>query len=106
MNHILRGLSLGLSGYKGWKNYAATNTTSNTATFNTNTTPPVATTITTSNSTATVTKKGNKERWGADLAYVNTPIGFTLEYVRGKDLVATNGSIKNGDWDKRPVGAR
>jgi len=94
--HILRGLSLGLSGYKGWKNYAATNTTSNTATFNTNTTPPVATTITTSSSTATVSKKGNKERWGADLAYVNTPIGFTLEYVRGKDLVATNGSIKNG----------
>jgi hypothetical protein len=97
-DHILRGLSLGLSGYKGWNNSAATNTTTNTSTFNTNTTPAINTTITTSTTTATITKKGAKERWGADLAYVNTPIGFTLEYVRGKDLAVTNGSVttKNG----------
>jgi hypothetical protein len=92
-DHILRGLSLGLSGYEGWNTVSATNTTTNNSTFNTNTTPAVNTTITTSTSTATITQKGMKQRWGADLAYVNTPIGFTLEYVRGKDLAATNGSL-------------
>jgi hypothetical protein len=27
----------------------------------------------------------DKKRWGADVAYVNTPIGFTYEYVHGQD---------------------
>lgn len=111
-SHLLRGLSVGLSGYKGWHNYTATNTTNNTLTFpQTATTPnaPTAagTTITTSTKTDTIIKKGIKERWGADLAYVNTPIGFTLEYVRGKDLVATNGTLTkkiNGATTTVPYG--
>lgn len=28
------------------------------------------------------------KRWGADIAYVNTPIGFTYEYVHGQDYFA------------------
>ena len=95
-DHPLRGLSLGLSGYRGRKSYTATNTTTTTATFNTNATPPVATTLTTSSSTASITSKGDKNRWGADLAYVNTPVGFTLEWVRGEDLSPVNGTVRNG----------
>lgn len=100
-DHILRGLSLGLSGYKGWKNYTATNTTTNTKFFDTIPATPTGTELTISSSTANVSQKGIKERWGADLAYVNTPIGFTLEYVRGKDLAVTNGTVKNGATTKQ-----
>jgi hypothetical protein len=110
-NHILRGLSVGLSGYKGWNNYTATNTTNTTLTFPSASTipagPAAGTTITTSSSTATVSRKGKKERWGADIAYVNTPIGFTLEYARGKDLASTNGTVTkkiNGATTTVPYG--
>jgi phosphate-selective porin len=88
-DHLLRGLSLGVSGYKGWNTVSATTTTTNT--INNGTGQTVS-----SSTTATVNKKGDKQRWGADLAYVNTPIGFTLEYVRGKDLTATTGAVRNG----------
>jgi len=53
-----------------------------------------------SSSAATVSHNGPKERWGADLAYVNTPVGFTLEYVHGRDLVAGSSTIKNGVGSK------
>jgi hypothetical protein len=96
-DHILRGLSVGLSGYHGWKSYTATN--KNTITVSTN---PVTTTQTVSLADTTASRKGKKERWGADIAYVNTPIGFTLEYVRGKDLAVTNGASKNGIVTKAP----
>jgi hypothetical protein len=88
-DHILRGLSLGISGYKGWNSAAATTTTTNTVVNGTGQTVS-------SSSTATLNKKGIKQRWGTDLAYVNTPIGFTLEYVRAKDLAVSNGTVKNG----------
>jgi hypothetical protein len=105
-NHPLRGLSFGLSGYKGWQNYTATNTTTNTVTVNANAgaEPPVAgTPITASTNTATISRKGDKERWGVDLAYVNTPVGFTLEYVRGRDLASTNGTIAKKDGVTKTV---
>jgi len=92
--HPLRGLSFGLSGYTGWQNYTATNITTNTITNGTGQ-------VISSASTTNITKKGKKERWGADLSYVNTPIGFTLEYARGKDLVATNGAVRNGTTTAR-----
>jgi phosphate-selective porin len=92
-DHLLRGLSLGFSGYKGWNSTSATTTTTNTINNGTGQTV-------TSLTTATSSKKGDKQRWGADLAYVNTPIGFTLEYVRGSDLIATNGTVKNGVTSK------
>ncbi|MGB9079720.1 MAG: porin [Desulfuromonadaceae bacterium] len=105
-SHILRGLSFGVSGLKGRQDYTATNTTTNTATFtSTPAAPAVATkySLTTSTKTDTIISKGDKERWGVDLAYVNTPIGFTLEYVHGKDLVPTNGTvaIKDGVAGKK-----
>jgi phosphate-selective porin len=101
-DHILRGLSLGASYLRGRTNYTATNTTTNTSTFNTNTTPLINTTVTTSTKTDTINKGGDKERWGVDLAYVNTPIGFTLEYAHGTDLIPANGTIttKNGATTK------
>lgn len=92
-DHLLRGLSLGFSGYKGWNNPNATTTTTNTIT---NTTGQVVS----SSSTATAIQNGPKERWGVDLAYVNTPVGFTLEYVHGKDIVAGSSTIKNGVGSK------
>lgn len=97
-DHILRGLSFGVSGLKGRSNYTATNTTSTTLTFpQTGTTPNSATaagtTITTATKTDSITKIGDKERWGVDLSYVNTPIGFTLEYAHGTDLTPTNGTV-------------
>ncbi|GAM10294.1 hypothetical protein OR1_02582 [Geobacter sp. OR-1] len=101
-DHILRGLSFGASYLRGRTNYTATKTTTNTSTVNTNTTPAINTTITTSTKTDTFTQTGDKERWGVDLAYVNTPIGFTLEYAHGTDLIPTNGSVttKNGATTK------
>ncbi len=101
-DHILRGLSLGVSGLWGKTDYTATNTTTNTATFAPTVTPPATYTLTTSTKADTITQKGNKERWGVDLAYVNTPIGFTLEYAHGTDLIPTNGTVttKNGATTK------
>ena len=95
-DHPLRGLSFGVSGYKGWDTKTATNTSTNTATFNTNAATPVSTTITTSTSTANIIKNGDKNRWGADVAYVNTPVGFTLEYVHARDEAVSNGTVVNG----------
>lgn len=68
-NSPLRGLSLGASWYKGDKVASKTFGTGAAAT--------------------TVKSNGDKNRWGADLAYVNTPIGFTVEYVRGSDAIVT-----------------
>lgn len=92
-DHLLRGLSLGFSGYKGWNNPSATTTTTNTIT---NTTGQAVS----SSSTATTLQSGPKERWGVDLAYVNTPVGFTLEYVHGKDISGGSSTIKNGAGSK------
>jgi len=61
--------------------------------------------IVSSSSAATVSHNGPKERWGADLAYVNTPVGFTLEYVHGRDLVAAAAPSKMAS-DLRPVSPR
>lgn len=101
-DHVLRGLSLGGSYLRGTTKYTATNTTTNTATVDTNTTPAISTTITTSTKTDTFTQTSQKERWGVDLAYVNTPVGFTLEYAHGTDLIPTNGSVttRNGATTK------
>ena len=88
-NHPLRGLTLGASWYYGRKTYSATNTVTNTITNGT------GQTISTS-STSAITRKGDKTRWGVDLSYVNTPVGFTFEYVQGRDLAVTNGTTKNG----------
>jgi len=104
-DHPLRGLSLGVSGYNGWDTKTATNTKTTTATFNTTATPAVPTTLTTATTTASIGQNGKKERYGADLAYVNTPVGFTLEYVHGRDEVATNGTVTNGVV-KTPYGFR
>lgn len=91
-NHILRGLSLGASYYWG----TATPTANRITTTKSNFTPssggaPVA--ITTSTTTTPFTQRGDRNRWGVDLSYVNTPIGFTLEYVRGKDASLTDEKI-------------
>jgi len=94
-DHWARGVSLGLSGYKGRGTYTATNTTTNTIVNGTGQTVS-------SSSSVNLTQKGDKERWGADLAYVNTPVGFTLEYVRGKDLAVTNGTVRNGAITRAP----
>jgi len=58
---IFRGLTLGASIYDGSTSLSATR------------------------GSVTLKDKGRKRRYGADLSYVNTPIGFTLEYVRGED---------------------
>lgn len=101
-NHILRGLSLGGSYLRGRADYIATNTKTDTATFNNLGTPSTVSTVTTSTKADTITQQGTKERWGVDLAYVNTPIGFTLEYAHGTDLIPTNGTVttKNGATTK------
>lgn len=66
-NSPWRGLSLGGSYYNGRKRLSST--TAATAT------PP----------STTFTLDGTKDRWGVDLSYVNTPVGFTLEHIRGTD---------------------
>lgn len=94
-NNFLRGLTLGFSGYWGEKTATATST----ATTSVNVPTTVAgqnIAVTTKTTTTTLSNKGAKNRYGADLSYVNTPIGFTLEYVRGEDLSISNESIKNG----------
>ena len=91
-SHPLRGLSFGVSGYRGWDTKTATNTTTRTTTFN----PAnggAAVPVTISTSSASISQNGSKDRYGADLAYVNTPVGFTLEYVRGRDPAAVNGTV-------------
>jgi len=89
-SHPLRGLTLGGSWYYGRKSYSAAikNTASVTNLGGTTTTIPLADT--------SATQKGDKTRWGVDLSYVNTPVGFTFEYVQGRDLLVTNGAVKNG----------
>lgn len=74
-NSILRGLAIGGSWYKGDKLASKTFGTGATAT--------------------TVKRNGDKNRWGADLSYVNTPVGFTLEYVRGEDGIVTGTTAAN-----------
>jgi phosphate-selective porin len=64
-NNFFRGLSIGGSYYNGRKNATLTN------------------------GSASLTRKGTKDRWGADIAYVNTPVGFTFEYYRGDDYTLT-----------------
>jgi hypothetical protein len=68
-NSPLRGLSIGGSYYAGRKSATRTYGTGAAAT--------------------TLSRKGAKDRWEADIAYVNTPVGFTFEYVRGDDAVVT-----------------
>lgn len=64
-SHPLRGLSVGGSYYYGKK-------------------------IVTDKSGAIVDKRAERTRFGADIAYVNTPIGFTYEYAHASDpTVAT-----------------
>ncbi|MEI7694092.1 MAG: porin [Chlorobium sp.] len=63
-SHVLRGLSVGSSYYRGKK---TTNITNN---------------------AVTVASQGDRNRFGADIAYVNTPVGFTYEYAQAKDPVA------------------
>lgn len=60
-NSLLRGLSLGSNYYLGRKQVSLTT------------------------GTTTISDTGAQNRWGVDLAYVNTPVGFTLEYIRGED---------------------
>ena len=74
-NSPLRGLSLGGSWYQGDK--LATRTFGSGATA------------------TTVKRNGDKNRWGADLSYVNTPVGFTFEYVRGDDGIITGTTAAN-----------
>ena len=90
-DHPLRGLSLGFSGYNGLATASATTTITNSLS---STTAPAYNV--TSTSTSSITQNGKSQRWGADLAYVNTPVGFTLEYVRAQDPLAANGTGKNG----------
>ena len=102
----LRGLTLGASWYYGRKSYATTNTKTTTVTVPT-TTPGTNATITTATTTDAIIKKGDKTRWGVDLSYVNTPVGFTFEYVQGRDLLPASGTVRNGAVTKpysfRPV---
>ncbi len=89
-NDFLRGLTFGISGYLGTKSPTATRTTT---TKQTVVTPTGTTILTTDTKSANLTGRGNKNRWGADLSYVNTPIGFTLEYVRGEDASISNETV-------------
>lgn len=101
-NDPLRGLTLGLSGYWGTKTVTATSTATTSVDVPT-TTPGVNTPITTKTTTNTLSSKGDKIRYGADLSYVNTPVGFTLEYVHGEDPTITAATIKNGNTTKKSV---
>lgn len=94
-NDFLRGLTLGFSGYWGTKSATATRTATTTVDVLT-TTPGVNIPVTTRTTTTTLINKGDKNRYGVDLSYVNTPVGFTLEYVRGEDASITNETIRNG----------
>lgn len=93
-NHPLRGLTLGFSGYLGTKTATATRTTKTTKTVLLS--PSGTATITTDNKTSTIDQRGSKNRWGADLSYVNTPVGFTLEYAAGTTASLSNETVTNG----------
>lgn len=99
-NDFFRGLTFGISGYWGTKTPTATSTATTTATVPT-TTAGQTIPITTKTTTSILGARGDKNRWGADLSYVNTPIGFTLEYVRGLDVAISNETIVNGTTTKR-----
>ena len=60
-NSIFRGLSAGISGWTGQKSLSLG-----------------------SGATA-ITRRGKKDRWGYDVAYNRTPVGFTAEYAQGLD---------------------
>lgn len=97
-NDFLRGLTLGVSGYWGRKTATATSTANTVKNVQPATgTTPVA--ITTKTKNSTLSQKGDKNRYGVDLSYVNTPVGFTLEYVRGEDPSLSNETITNGAVD-------
>ena len=93
-DHVLRGLSLGFSAYDGQNTVSASTTSSATFTNLAGKTSTITTGTTSINNTGTIA------RVGADLAYVNTPFGFTMEYVRAKDPTATNGTALNGATTK------
>jgi hypothetical protein len=93
-NYFLRGLTLGVSGYLGKRTATATSTATTTVNVPT-TTAGVTTPITTKTTTTSLSHNGRKNRYGVDLSYVNTPVGFTIEYVRGEDVLLTNETIKN-----------
>jgi hypothetical protein len=63
-SHVLRGLSVGTSFYYGKKTMPITN------------------------NLVSVASQGDRNRFGADIAYVNTPVGFTYEYVQAVDPYA------------------
>lgn len=95
-DHPLRGLSLGVSGYDGWDTKTATNTTNTTASL-ANSSGGGSTIVTTATSSSSITRDGKKNRLGADIAYVNTPVGFTFEYVTARDeATPTNGTTSKG----------
>ena len=94
-NDFLRGLTLGFSGYWGIKSATATSTATNSSTVPT-TTAGQNISVTTKTTATNLSRKGDKNRYGVDLSYVNTPVGFTLEYVRGEDPSLSNETIKNG----------
>lgn len=89
-NDALRGLTFGVSGYLGKKQATATRATTTRVNVPTVTPPPASIAVTTASTSTTLSRLGDKKRWGADLSYVNTPIGFTLEYVRGEDAAISN----------------
>lgn len=95
-SHPLRGLTLGGSGYFGRKIYTAT--IKNSYTVTSAATPAVTPAPIISGADTTISASGNKTRWGVDLSYVNTPVGFTFEYVQGHDLIPRDGKSK----DKKP----
>lgn len=63
-SHPLRGLSVGASYYHGKK------------------------TVNSGSTTTVLAKHAPRKRFGADIAYVNTPIGFTYEYVQAEDPIS------------------
>ncbi|ABQ28036.1 porin [Geotalea uraniireducens] len=95
-NDFLRGLTLGVSGYWGVKTATATRTSTTTVNVPNATPPPATISVTTNTTDTTLSQKGDKNRYGGDLSYVNTPVGFTLEYVRGEDPSLSKEKIKNG----------
>lgn len=60
-NSIFRGLSAGISGWDGQKSLSL------------------------GSGASAITRRGDKQRWGYDLAYNRTPIGVTMEYAQGTD---------------------
>jgi hypothetical protein len=69
-SHPLRGLSVGGSYYYGQK-------------------------IVKDKAGAVIDKDAKRKRYGADIAYVNTPIGFTYEYANADDPIAAKAGTTN-----------